>query len=247
MEGLRQKLGAALTSCGLRLGKVDNSDYVSCVPQETLPRITKKKKTAPPPPVESRAKKWARDIVGLGGFFVLLLTARASLADHYVVPTGSMIPTVQEGDRVFVSKAAYGLRLPLSTSWLGRWSEPARGDVVVLQSPSEEDVVLLKRIVALPGDVVEVRSGRITLNGTPLETTEREEVLGEKRHPLRIDRGGGPDFGPETVPADKVLVMGDNRGNSKDGRMFGFVNKSAVYGRAIAVYSRSGSLVWDKL
>ncbi len=109
----------------------------------------------------SRARRLGRDAISLVAFLAVALTARASLADHYVVPTGSMIPTVQEGDRVFVSKAAYGLRFPMSRVWLWRWSEPHRGDVVVLESPAE-DVILLKRVVALPGDTVEVRAGTFT-------------------------------------------------------------------------------------
>jgi signal peptidase I len=179
-------------------------------------------------------------------FLGVALSARASLADHYVVPTGSMIPTVREGDRVFVSKAAYGFRLPLSFTWLARWSEPQRGDVVVLQSPVE-DVVLLKRVVAVGGDEVTVLNGKLILNGQAVETTADSEKLGEKAHSLSLKSGGGPNFGPDRVPKGKVLVMGDNRGNSKDGRMFGFVDESTVLGRAVSIYLRDGSLVWDRL
>lgn len=194
----------------------------------------------------SRARRWLRDGVSLIAFLAIALTARASLADHYVVPTGSMIPTVHEGDRVIVSKAAYGLRVPLSKAWLVRWSEPKRGDVVVLESPSE-DMILLKRVVALPGDTIEVRGGHLILNGRAVKSTDKEETLEGKTHPLSLASGGGPDFGPSKVPKGKVLVMGDNRGNSRDGRMFGFVEEDSVLGRAVAVYSRDGSLVWDEL
>ena len=209
-------------------------------PDETKPgRIAAK-------PRPSRARRLGRDAVSLVAFLLVALTARASLADHYVVPTGSMIPTVLEGDRVFVSKAAYGLRFPMSNAWILRWSEPQRGDVVVLESPVEE-IILLKRIVALPGDTVQVTDGHLILNGKRVLTTDSEETLDGKRHPLSLRSGGGPDFGPEVVPRGKVLVMGDNRGNSRDGRMFGFVDEATVLGRAVAVYSRDGSLVWDEL
>jgi len=163
-----------------------------------------------------------------------------------VVPTGSMIPTVHEGDRVFVSKAAYGLRFPMSKVWLWRWSEPHRGDVVVLESPAE-DVILLKRVIALPGDTIEVRGGRLILNGNKVASTDDQETLDGKEHAVSLASGGGPDFGPKEVPPGKVLVMGDNRGNSRDGRMFGFVEEDAVLGRAVAIYSRDSSLTWDKL
>lgn len=195
---------------------------------------------------ESKARRFGRDVLSLLIFLGVALSARASLADHYVVPTGSMIPTVEEGDRVFVSKAAYGFRIPLSATWLARWGEPQRGDVVVLQSPVE-DVVLLKRVVAVGGDEVRVQGGRLILNGKPVISTDTEEELGGKSHRVSLKSGGGPDFGPEKVPEGKVLVMGDNRGNSKDGRMFGFVDESSVLGRAVAIYLRDGSLVWDEL
>lgn len=205
-----------------------------------------KAKAKPKRPPVSRARRLLRDALSLVAFLAVALTARASLADHYVVPTGSMIPTVLEGDRVFVSKAAYGLRVPMSRSWLFRWSEVRRGDVVVLESPVEE-IILLKRVVALPGDTVEVRAGKVILNGRAVASTEDQETLDGRVHPLNLRSGGGPDFGPKKVPAGQVLVMGDNRGNSRDGRMFGFVDEASVLGRAVAVYSRDGSLVWDKL
>lgn len=194
----------------------------------------------------SRLRRVARDGLSLVAFLAIALTARASLADHYVVPTGSMIPTVKEGDRVIVSKAAYGLRVPLSHAWVARWSEPKRGDVVVLESPGE-GIILLKRVVALPGDLVEVQAGHLILNGERVKATDREETLDGKSHPLSLDAGGGPDFGPKKVPPNSVLVMGDNRGNSRDGRMFGFVDLDTVLGRAVAVYSRQGDLVWNEL
>lgn len=204
------------------------------------------KKSAAKKKPESKTRKIGRDILSLLIFLGVALSARASLADHYVVPTGSMIPTVHEGDRVFVSKAAYGFRIPLSATWLARWSQPERGDVVVLQSPVE-DVVLLKRVVAVGGDEVRVQGGRLFLNGKPVVTSDTEEQLGGKTHKLSLKSGGGPDFGPENVPKGMVLVMGDNRGNSKDGRMFGFVDERTVLGKAVSIYLRDGSLVWDEL
>ncbi len=211
-------------------------------PAQYLPRVSSEE----PAPRPSRLRKLGRDVISLAVFVSVALTARASLADHYVVPTGSMIPTVHEGDRVFVSKAAYGLRLPLSSTWLARWSSPTRGDVVVLESPTD-GTVLLKRVVALAGDEVEVRDGHLILNGRRVVCTEHDETLDGKTHALSLDSGGGPDFGPATVPPGKVLVMGDNRGNSRDGRMFGFVEDASLLGRALAVYSREGSLVWNEL
>jgi signal peptidase I len=152
-----------------------------------------------------------------------------------------MEPTVHVGDRIVVSKAAYGLRLPMTETYLLRFAAPARGDVVVIEPPDDEsknaidsDVigsVLLKRVVAVEGDLVEVRSGRLHIDG-------RE--IAEAR--ISLDAGGGPDFGPVRVPRGKVLLLGDNRGNSRDGRSFGWVDRERVLGRAMSVIARDGRL-----
>ena len=170
-------------------------------------------------------------------------TARASLADHYVVPSGSMQPTVQIGDHVVVNKLAYGLRVPLTELYVLDTTGPARGDVVVLSSP-EDGKVLLKRVVALPGDRVRVEDGTIEINGALVPIANDGgtviESLGATSHALDLSSGGGPDFGPVTVPDSQYLVLGDARGNSNDGRYFGFVPKRAILGRAAAVVVRSG-------
>lgn len=179
-----------------------------------------------------RASKPKRDLLSTALVLGLLLTARASLADHYRVPSGSMQPTVEVGDRVLVSKAAYGLRLPLSQVWALELDAPARGDVVILDSP-EQDMVLLKRVVAVEGDTVAVVAGRVHLDGSAVSEPYASR--------------GGPDFGPTQVPRGELLVLGDNRGNSRDGRSFGFVRRQAVLGRAVAVYARDGDLTWIPL
>jgi signal peptidase I len=174
----------------------------------------------------------------------VVLTARASLADHYLVPSGSMQPTVHTGDHVVVNKLAYGLRVPLTEVYLVEASGPARGDVVVLTSP-EDGKVLLKRVVALPGDRIRVEDGALEINGAAIPIAKdggaATELLGDARHAIDLSEGGGPDFGPVTVPPDHYLVLGDARGNSKDGRFFGFVAKRAILGRAAAVVLRDGT------
>jgi signal peptidase I len=184
----------------------------------------------------AESSRWnKRDSLTIAMTIALVLVARSSFADHYTVPSGSMMPSVEVGDRVVVNKSAYGLRLPLTRVRLTSAEMPKRGDVVVLESP-ENDIVLLKRVVAVAGDVVSVRSGRVFLDGEPGDTV----------HPIDIGRGG-PSFGPTRVPEGKLLVMGDNRDNSHDGRSFGFVAKRAVLGRAVGVYFRNGELRWIDL
>ncbi len=188
-----------------------------------------------------------REIVTMLVAAAIVFTARSSLADHYVVPTGSMIPTVAPHDHIFVDKLAYGLRVPLAEGYAVRFAEPAHGDVVVLRSP-EDGIVLLKRVVAVPGDVVRVNAGELELNGkaakVSLRGEELIETLGSITHAVRLDHGGGPDFGPLTIPAGRYLVMGDNRGDSHDGRSFGLVTRASIFGRAEGVFVRDGTPTW---
>lgn len=187
----------------------------------------------------SKRRAFFRTVMQLGSAAAVAFTARASLADHYRVPSGSMEPTVHVGDRIVVSKAAYGLRLPLTDKYLVRFAAPARGDVVVIEPPDDEskhaadaDVlgsVLLKRVVAVEGDLVEVRDGRVHIDGREVPEAR-----------ISLDAGGGPDLAPLRVPAGKVLLLGDNRGNSRDGRTFGFVDRERVLGRAVSVIARDG-------
>ncbi len=215
---------------------------------------TEPRETDAPDPVAELAERargkgrrpWGRDIIGVLVCIAVVLFARASLADHYVVPSGSMEPTVEVGDRVVVSKAAYGLRLPLSDVWLARWKEPHRGDVVVLESP-EGGTILLKRVVGTPGDTVTVRDGALAINGVKVELDGHVEDLDGKRHDVSLALGGGPDFGPTTLPPGRFLVMGDNRGNSRDGRMFGLVDGATILGRAEKIYYSGGAFSWKDL
>lgn len=180
----------------------------------------------------------------------VLFVARASFADHYRVPTGSMEPTVLPGDQVCVNKLAYGLRVPGSELYLGELGGPARGDVVVLDSPENGDV-LLKRVVAIPGDMVTVEGGRVLIDGVaaPVRITDAGlvETNDGHTHALSTDFGGGPRFGPARVPPRRYLVLGDNRGNSADGRFFGWVERSAILGHAFSVCARGGVPSWRPL
>lgn len=186
-------------------------------------------------------------------FFIafVFIPVKSSLADWNWVPTGSMIPTIMVGDLVFVNKAAYDLRFPLTLHRLAKWSDPQRGDIVVLFSP-EDGIRLVKRVIGVPGDTVELRDNALYLNGKaiPYSLSDEELAASDKRglifqeylpghaHSILIHPGFfAPirDFARVVVPEGKYFVMGDNRDFSKDSRMFGFADRASIVGKATRV------------
>ena len=158
----------------------------------------------------------------------LLTAARSSLADHYYVPSGSMEYTLLlDGD------------------------PPQRGDIAVFDSP-RDGTRLIKRIVAVGGDLVSVKDGLLTVNGrtfdTPIGPYSALSRFGERETLLNLEHGGGPDLPPQRVPDGMVLALGDHRGSSLDGRHWGFVDENELYGKAVAVYYRRGEgFIWQRL
>ena len=181
--------------------------------------------------------RWIRRNAGFLLFLFGMLVARASFADHYVVPSGSMEPTLQPGDRMVVDKRAYGLRVPFTLLHLTQGEAPKRGEIVVFDAP-DDGTRLVKRIVAVGGDLLEVRDGHVYIDGVPSDNDAR----------LQLTHGGGPDVPAMRVPQGEVFVMGDFRGNSRDSRYFGFVRVDHIYARARGIYYRSGEgLTWQPM
>lgn len=177
----------------------------------------------------------------------IILPFRSAIADWYEVPSGSMKPTIVEGDRIFVDKLAYDLKLPFTTVHLAHWADPARGDIVVFYAP-DDGMRLVKRVIGVPGDVVELRADALYVNGAPavyrgvepaVEAGEiaAEESLGQRSHAVMFLPGVAAyrTFGPVRVPPGEYFMMGDNRDNSRDSRYFGFVPRAAIVGRATRV------------
>ncbi|HHQ2714198.1 TPA: signal peptidase I [Pseudomonas aeruginosa] len=174
---------------------------------------------------------------------VLLVAARASVADWYLVPTGSMNPTIQEGDFIFVNKLAYGARLPFTNIQLLSGKQPVRGDVVVFIKDAD-NTRMVKRLIGVPGDTVQLKDNVLWLNGVPaqyflIESTGDKFIVREQIDSLDHDmqmlvRAKSTKSNTDTmvVPAGKYLVMGDNRDNSFDSRFFGFVDQADLVGRA---------------
>ena len=185
----------------------------------------------------SRVKWWISELTSLAIVLAAVTAARSSLADHYYVPSGSMQYTLMDGDRVVVNKMAYGFRIPLTKIDIFGSSTPERGDIAVFDSPQDGKTRLIKRIVAIGGDHVSVRNGQLSINGQPLGD-RKVEHFGDRDALLNLTNGGGDDYEMD-VPPGMVLAMGDNRGNSNDGRAFGLIEERELFGRAIAIYYRN--------
>lgn len=189
-------------------------------------------------------------------FFVLLILAsRSAIADWNYVPSGSMKPTILEGDMIWVNRMAYDLKVPFSTWRIARWDAPDRGDIVVAYSPLD-GVRLVKRVVAIPGDVVEIVDQSLIVNGelptyqplaaeslTSLTEQDRrthgfatESLLGHERKVMYGARRVGTGHGNQvTVPEGQYFLMGDHRNNSLDSRSFGLVDQASILGKATHV------------
>lgn len=195
-------------------------------------------------------KNWLRDNKGFVLFLCLIGIFRSAVAELNFVPSGSMRPNLLEGDVVLVNRTAYNLKVPLTDMLVARLGEPQRGDIVTFYSPSD-GTRLIKRLIALPGDVVEMHGERLTINGKAAEyaplgmavepmgeqkvsALRLDETLDGKRHPIQVmpHLEARRDFGPVTVPADQFMMLGDNRDNSADSRYFGLVPRNLLIGRA---------------
>jgi signal peptidase I len=189
---------------------------------------------------------WLRaELLSLAVVLAFVTAARSSLADHYYVPSGSMEYSLIPGDRVLVNKTAYGVRIPLTKIDLFGAATPTRGEIAVFDSP-RDGTRLIKRIVAVGGDTVSLMDGQLRINGEPLGDREAEQ-FGGRTALLNLQDGGGPNYNME-IPQGMVLAIGDHRGNSLDGRFFGLIDERELFGRAVAIYYRSGEgFVWKPL
>lgn len=179
-------------------------------------------------------------------FILLMSVFRSAIADWYTVPTGSMQPTIKVGDRIIVNKMAYDLKLPFSQLSLLNISEPLRGDIVVFESKAADNR-LIKRLVGLPGDIIAMKNETLYINDKALsyQITKQDaqkliatELINTIRHTIRIDKNKSnqlSSFGPITVPDDHYFVLGDNRRNSSDSRVYGFVPRHELTGKATAI------------
>jgi signal peptidase I len=196
-------------------------------------------------------KSWLRENRGFLVFVLCFGVFRTAIADWNPIPSGSMRPTILEGDVVLVNRLAYDLKLPLTDVSVQRLGEPKRGDIVTFSSP-KDGTRLIKRLVGIPGDTIEMRDEVLFINGVAAEYTDltvhvepssfgfnmqaarANEAIAGSRRSVQFLRGvaSKKSFGPLAVPSDQYFMLGDNRDNSEDSRFIGFVPRAMLIGRA---------------
>jgi signal peptidase I len=208
-----------------------------------------------PSSVRKFTKEW---ILPVGLAIIVAGLFRTTIASPRHIPTGSMVPTIKIGEFIFVKMFTYDIHIPFTRSkWIHR-NNPQPGDVVVFEYPVDPDKDYIKRVIGVPGDVVEVRNKRIILNGEPLplervedkstladagknyqpETMSlfREELNGKSYYVAHMNSRSGVDMEAFRVPPDSFFVMGDNRDDSSDSRSWGVVPREMLLGQ--------GSFIW---
>lgn len=177
---------------------------------------------------KSQFREWTESIVIA---LILALIIRTFIVQAFKIPSGSMIPTFQIGDRIFVNKFIYGAKVPFTDIRLPAVRQPKRGDIIVFVSPEDTSKDFVKRMIADSGETVEIREGKIYINGVLI--TEPASI----RAVTYYNMG---DYGKEgmitKVPEDSYFVLGDNSESSRDSRYWGFVPKKNLLGKVICIY-----------
>jgi signal peptidase I len=168
-----------------------------------------------------------------------------------------MIPTLTIGDHLLVNKFVYGPRIPFTDKRIFTWEKPRRGEIIVFKYPEDEKKNFIKRVVGVPGDKLQIINGKLYINDqlAPIKAVDAgeeaggnpealwnkpvvfDEQLGAVTHRMQyLTDQSQKNFGPKLVPEDSVFVMGDNRDNSQDSRVWGFVKFEKILGRAFIIY-----------
>lgn len=233
---------------------------------------------------ETKQKVW-ENVRSFGLAILIALTIRAFFIEAFKIPSTSMVPSLLVGDHLFVNKMAYGIRIPFTNDYINEFDSPKRGEVIVFINPVEEDKHFIKRVIGLPGDVVDIQDKQVWVNGQPLEVTPLETETTESPNVIHVKGGdvvgslptyegwdsflyfsekidGHPHWlqyhrtipregGRWVVPADHYFVMGDNRDLSSDSRVWGFVPKDHIRGRAMFIWmswdSERWRLRWERI
>ena len=159
-------------------------------------------------------------------WILVLFAVRWSFADHYRVPTGSMLPTIQLGDHIFTNKMAYDFKIPFTEISLTRTHNPERGEVIVFLFPKDESINFVKRVIGLPGETLKIENNKVYIN---------DQELNESYLPEEVRHFIGQSQPEITIPENMYFVMGDNRRNSLDSRFWGLVPRKNIKGQASRV------------
>ena len=187
---------------------------------------------------------------------LIVLVIRSFVFEPFRIPSGSMMPTLLQGDFIFVKKYSYGLRLPVTETKVVETGAPERGDVVVFRLPQDPSINYIKRVIGLPGDTLTYRDHRLTINGEPVQLERSPdggpsapvyvEHLGERSHDIMITNPHSVKDGVYVVPKGHFFVMGDNRDNSKDSRFIDAIPESHLVGEAVRVWMHMDGLSWPR-
>lgn len=182
---------------------------------------------------------------------LIALFIRTFIVQAFKIPSGSMEPTLQVGDHILVSKFIYGIKIPFTETKLFQYKAPQRGDVIVFIYPKDTSKDFIKRVVGVGGDRVDIEGDKIRINGQKIE-----DPWGyyDPKNEWRRSLGPISPFEHVVVPKDHLFVLGDNRDNSQDSRVWGFVHLSEVKGKAFIIYFSGPSFlhillpwIWDEI
>jgi len=212
---------------------------------------------------------WVEYSVSFFPVILIVFLLRSFLIEPFKIPSSSMVPTLLVGDFILVNKYTYGIRLPVANVKVVELGSPERGDVMVFRFPEDPSLDYIKRVVAIPGDRIEYRNKRLSINGTPVPTRQVDDYLSKERmqfsrryvetangveHEILLDEDSPPSMMPGrafpfagncnyntnglacTVPPGHYFVMGDNRDNSSDSRVWGFVPDANIVGKAFFIW-----------
>lgn len=205
--------------------------------------------------------KLVKEAKSLSFAFLVAMTIRWLLFEAYVIPSGSMLPSLLINDHIFVNKLVYGVRVPFTKKYILEFAQPKRGEIVVFKYPENEDIFFVKRVIGLPGDKLEYNDGVLKINGQivnkvpatdkwDFDFVSNEDLRADKEDFKHLRETNGEvtysileksyespmGYGPLTIPEGKYFVMGDNRNSSHDSRFWHSLPKENIIGRASMVW-----------